>query len=417
MMKIDFLLAWRNLWRQPRRTWLTTGAMIFSNMILVFLLSMQLGMYQMMIDSGLRPFTGHIQVQQADYLEDQKLRQTVPAVSQLAATLRDSLDLDSVAPRASAFALASSSERSYGVQVLGVDPEHETKVSTVPGLVQDGRYLRDNDAAEVVIGEVLARNLKARIGEELTILGSGRDGSFAAGVADIVGIFRSGITEMDRSAIAIPLGYFQDTFAMNDAGHSVVVLSPSLFQVPALKETITASLDAGALDSQQDTELAVLDWDTLQPGLRQSIQGDMASAFFTYAVLIILVSFSMLNTQLMSVLERTKEFGVIMALGVSPGRLGKLVLLETLLMGVLGAVIGCALGLILVLYFGAVGISFPGLEEVAARYNLPGRIYTQVSWIGLLLAPAMVLLGSLLAAIYPAIRMRKVEPVDAMRTA
>jgi ABC-type lipoprotein release transport system permease subunit len=413
-MKINFLLAWRNLWRQPRRTWLTTGAMIFSNMILVFLLSMQLGMYQLMIDSGLRPFTGHIQVQQTGYLEDQKLRQTVPAVSELAASLRKSLDLETISPRAAAFALASSAERSYGVQVLGVDPEHEALVSTVPGLIREGRYLRDKDAAEVVIGEVLARNLKAGVGDELTLLGSGLDGSFAAGVATLVGIFRSGIEDMDRGAIEIPLGYFQDTFAMGDAGHSVVILAPNLFRVPALTESIATALANDA--PRSGPRLAVLDWDTLQPGLRQSIQGDLASAFFSYIVLVALVSFSMLNTQLMSVLERTREFGVIMALGVGPGQLGKVVLIETLLMGVIGAVLGAALGLALLFYFGTVGLTFPGLEEIAGRYNLPGRIYPQFSWVGLLLGPAMVLLGSLLATLYPAFRMRKVEPVDAMRS-
>lgn len=406
---MDFLLAWRNLWRQPRRTWLTTGAMIFCNTILVFLLSLQLGIYQMMIDSGLRPFTGHLQIQEADYLDGQKLRQTVPDVSALARDLRAELDLDSIAPRASAFALASSQDRSYGVQVLGVDPEFEPRVSTVPGLVREGRYLEDPSANEVVIGETLLHNMRASLGDELTFLGTGRDGSLAAGVATIVGVFSSGIPEMDRTAVEIPLGYFQDTFAMDAAGNSVVVTAPSLFQVASLEQRATELLPAGE-------DLVVRDWDELQPGLKQAIQTDISGAVFMYAILIILVAFSVLNTQLMSVLERTREFGVVMALGVAPGRLGRVVLLEAILMGLIGALGGMLVGSLLLLLFARVGISFPGLEEMTAQYNLPPRIYPRFSWIGLFAGPAMVLLGTLLATIYPALRLRRLEPVDAMRS-
>ncbi len=406
---MDFLLAWRNLLRQPRRTWLTTGAIAFSNLILVFMLSLQLGLYQMMIDSGLRPFTGHLQVQRADYLDGQKLRQTVPDASALAAELRAALGLETVSPRASAFALVSSEERSYGVQVLGVDPRFESKVSSVPGLVKQGRYLEDHDAAEVVIGEVLARNMKASVGDELTLLGSGRDGSFAAGVATIVGVFRSGIPEMDRGAIEVPLGYFQDTFAMEAAGNTVVVTAPSLFLVADLQERATAILPAGH-------DLVVRDWDELQPGLKQAIQSDLGSAMFMYAVLVVLVAFSVLNTQLMSVLERTREFGVVMALGVSPRRLSRWVLLEATLMGLMGAALGMLLGLALLGFFARVGISFPGLEEMTAQYNLPARIYPQFSWIGLFAGPSVVLVGSLLAATIPAARLRRLEPVEAMRS-
>jgi ABC-type lipoprotein release transport system permease subunit len=251
--------------------------------------------------------------------------------------------------------------------------------------------------------------MKASVGDELTLLGSGRDGSFAAGVATIVGVFRSGIPEMDRGAIEVPLGYFQDTFAMEAAGNTIVVTAQSLFQVADLQAQATAILPAGH-------DLIVRDWDELQPGLKQAIQSDLASAMFMYAVLVVLVAFSVLNTQLMSVLERTREFGVVMALGVSPSRLSRWVLLEATLMGLMGAALGMLLGLAFLGFFARVGISFPGLEEMTAQYNLPARIYPQFSWIGLFAGPSVVLLGSLLAATIPAARLRRLEPVEAMRS-
>jgi len=409
-MNVVLRLAWRNLWRQPRRTWLTAGAMIFSNMILVFLISLQLGTYQMMIENSLRSFTGHLQVQVEGYKDEQKIRQAVPDVVALAATLREGLGLETVAARGAAFALASSEERSYGIQVIGVEPEYEARVSTLPGLVKDGRYLDEPTAAEIVIGAVLARNLQIERGAELTLLGSGRDGSFAAAVVTVVGIFDSGMPAMDRSIAEVPLAFFQDTFSMGSAGHSVVVAAPDLFQVSSLKRRAEALLPAGE-------PLVVYDWDDLLPGLKQAIQADFSSAWFMYSVLIVLVAFSVLNTQLMSVLERTKEFGIVLSLGLTPGRLGRLVVLETTLMGLIGLVLGVLAGGLLVLWFSVHGFTYPGLEEMAVRFNLPAVIYPQVSVIGLLLGPMIVLIASVVASFYPAIRLRWLQPVDAMRAA
>jgi ABC-type lipoprotein release transport system permease subunit len=260
------------------------------------------------------------------------------------------------------------------------------------------------------MGKVLARNLNAGVGDELTFMGGGRDGSFAAAVVTIVGILESGNPDMDRSLAQVPLAFFQDTFAMGSAGHNVVILAPDLFQVAALKSRLEVLLPAGG-------DLVALDWVELVPGLKQAIQADISSAMFMYLVLIVLVAFSVLNTQLMSVLERTKEFGIVMALGVSPGRLGRLVLLETTLMGLLGLVLGVLLGGALVFFFSIHGLTFPGLDEMAGQFNLPDRIYMQVTAVGLLFGPTVVLIASVLAALYPAARLRWLEPVDAMRAA
>jgi len=182
MNNITFRLAWRNLWRRKRRTWLTVGAMVFSNILLVFMISLQIGMYGMMINNTLRAQTGHLQVQAPGYKDDHKMRQVVPDVKRLAEELRQGLATGQAAARASAFALVSSADRSYGLQITGVEPEFEVRVSSLPGLIKEGRFLGDAMAEEIVIGRVLARNLQVEVGDELTFIGSGRDGSFAAAV-------------------------------------------------------------------------------------------------------------------------------------------------------------------------------------------------------------------------------------------
>jgi len=406
-MNIVLRLAWRNLWRHARRTWLTIGAMVFSNTLLVFMISFQFSMYELMIDNSLRVFTGHMQIQAPGYNDDQKMRQVVPGVQGLAEQLRNDLESDTIAARGSAFGLASSEARSYGIGIYGVEPEFEGEVSNIPGLIEEGRFLGDIDALEIVIGAVLARNLRVSVGDELTLLGSGLDGSFAAAVVIVVGIFESGVKEVDRNIAEMPLGTFQDVFYMDGAGHQVVIQAPTLDDAPAVQ----AQVAVGLADN-----LVVHDWTVLQPGLKQAIQADMSSAFFMYGILVILVAFSVLNTQLMSVLERTHEFGVVMALGMKPGRLGRLVMLETALMGALGFLLGAAAGALLTYWLSVNGLSYPGMEEMAANFNLPGRVYPQVSLTKTVFGPAVVFLFTLLAAVYPAWRLRRLHPVEAMRS-
>ena len=409
-MNILFRLAWRNLWRHRRRTWLTIGAMIFSNVLLVFMISLQLGTYRMMIDNTLNAFSGHIQIQHKSYKDDPKLRFSIPSIAQYTKSLQKDMVEIAISARASAFALASSEKRSYGLKIIGVQPDTESAISSIPGLIKKGRYLNDIDADEIVIGRVLARNLKVKVGDELTLLGSGYDGSFAAGIVKIVGIYDSGLVDLDRSIGEMPLKYFQELFSMGDRGHTVVINVTELFDVDEWLEKIRPLL-------KDEPTLVAHDWMDLQPGLMQAITADMSSAWFMYGILIILVAFSVLNTQLMSVLERTREFGITMALGLKPGKLSRLILLETALMSSLGLVIGCFLGFLLSLYFQRYGFYYPGMEEMAVKFNLPDRIYPSVSFLSVFFGPLIVFFFSVIAAIYPALRLHFLRPVQAMRAA
>ena len=409
-MTLSLNMAWRNIWRHKRRTWLTATAMIFSNVLLVFMIALQFGSYDMMIDNTLRSFSGHLQVQAPGYQDNPKLRTSVPGITALSEQLRQALPQASITSRAAAFALASSEQRSFGIQLIGVQPQSEPLVSTLPGLVSRGRYLDAPDAPEIVLGAVMARNLKVDVGDEVTLLGSGRDGSFAAGIVTVSGIFESGSSDMDRSLAEVPLAYFQETFAMGDHGNTIAIALQELDQV---EQALGAVQEA--LGSRQN--LVVLDWNALHPGLRQAIQADLSSGWFMYGVLIILVAFSVLNTQLMSVLERTREFGVISALGVRPRRLAGLVMLETALMALIGLGIGLFLGWLVSLYFNWHGFSYPGMSEIAERYNLPGAMYPSITLGTMLLGPVVVFGFCLLAALYPALRLFRLRPVEAMRVA
>ncbi len=405
---LNFRLAWRNIWRQKRRTWLTALAMVFSNILLVFMISLQLGSYDMMINNTLAMFSGQAQVQHEGYHDSQKMRLAIDDIRELAGNIRKAFPQASVAARASAFVLVSSEDRSFGARVVGVEPGFEPAVSSIPGLLTDGRYLGESAAAEIVIGEVMARNLKVNVGDELTFLGSGMEGSFAAGVVTVVGVFASGSQDIDRSLAEMPLAYFQESFSMQNSGH-VIALS-----VPELNDMTTMLAPLRDVIAGQE-DLLVLDWEALMPGLKQAIQADMTSAWFMYAVLIMLVAFSVLNTQLMSVLERTREFGVIMALGIKPRRLALLVLLETFMMALLGLVIGVLLGSLVSAWFAHAGFSYPGMDELAAKFNMSPVMYPSLNPVSMLLGPFVVFVFCLFAALYPALKLYGLRPVEAMR--
>ncbi len=406
-MGIVLRLAWRNLWRHSRRTWLTASAIAFASMLLVFMITLQLGSYDMMIDTTLRVYTGQMQVQRLGYKDKRQMRTTVPEAARLAERLRVATGLDAVAARAQGFALASSAERSYGVPVIGVQPEFERGVSTLPHLVKAGRYLSDSQAQELVLGSALARNLKLTLGDELTLLGSAKDGSVAATVLPVVGFFESGNPELDRRLVMMPLATFQEVFAMGGDAHTIVVSGPSYESIPRTKIKVSALI-------ADQPGLTVLDWDELVPGVKQLIQTDMVQNWITYIALIVIVTLSIMNTFLMNVLERTREFGIMLALGASPRRLGTLVMLESVFLTLLGLVIGIAIGGGIAVYFHFEGFSFPGMKEIYAQFGLPGVIHPKLSFASFTLGPAVIFVFTVLAALNPALRIRKLQPVEAI---
>jgi len=402
-------LAWRNLWRHTRRTWLTASAIAFVTVLMVFLITLQLGSYDLMVDSSLRIFTAQLQVQHTGYLDKPKIRTVIPQARAFAEQLRADPALQGVAigTRAQAFALASSGTRTYGVQVVGAEPVFEPQVSTIPRLMKSGRYLSAPGAQEAVLGVPLASNLNIRVGDELTLLGSALDGSVAATIVPVVGLFESGMRDLDRVLVEMPLGTFQDVFGMGQGAHSIALLAPDLKQLPQVRQRVAQLLPA-------DQDLVVLDWERLIPGLKQLIQADWTTGWFTYIALIVVVTFSILNTFIMSVLERTREFGIMLALGATPLRIGVLVFAETALLALIGLAIGLGLGLLLSFYLSVAGFTYPGLEELMGQYGLPGLIYPKVTASTILLGPAVIFGFILVAALFPALRIRKLQPVEAI---
>ena len=408
-MSIDVKMAWRNIWRNPRRTILTLCAIAFASLLLIFMLSFQFGSYETMINSAVKIHTGHLQIQAVDYHDRKSIRLLVPQPAVIGNVLAKIPQVEAFAFRAEAFSLASSQKRTYGVLVTGIDPQREAQVSKLKKLIRKGEYLTQGDYDQALVGQLLANNLKVKIGEELTILGQGRDGSVAATVVRVKGIYRSGLDAFDRASIHIPLNAFQDLYNMEGAVHVVVAVGKSLSQVSRIQALAQKGLSSAGLRGMR-----VLDWEALMPGLREAIEMDLISGLIFYGLLIIVVAFSILNTFLMAIFERTREFGVLMAIGTTPRRLTKLLLIESMSITILGIVAGVVSGILVTYYFQVHGIDVSGSSELLGQFGISGRMYPKLSGPSILIGPGMVLIVTFLAALYPALKVRGLRPVEAM---
>jgi putative ABC transport system permease protein len=409
-LSIETKMAWRNVWRNPRRTILTVGAITFAGVLLVFMLSFQFGSYETMINTAVKISTGHLQIQAEKYVEKNSIHFVIPHPEQITAILNHIPEVAAYALEAQTFALISSNDRTYGAVVTGVDPQRETKVSRIQKLVRKGNFLTADDVNQAVVGSLLAKNLRVTVGDELTLLGQGRDGSIAATVVRVKGIFSSGIDAFDRSTIEIPLTTFQQVFSMGDAVHAVVIIAKSLSDVSGAKAAIQAALS----DLDSGVALKTLDWQELMPGLRQAIEMDLVSGLIFYGLLIIVVAFSILNTFLMAIFERTKEFGVMMAIGTTPRRLTKVLLIESMSMTAVGILAGILLGIGVTYYFQIHGLDFGGGSELLSQFGITGRMYPKLSLLSVSIGPCMVLFFTFMAALYPALKVRRLRPVEAM---
>jgi len=409
-VSIEIRMAWRNIWRNTRRSVLTILAIVFATMLLVFMLSFQFGSYDIMINTAVKIHTGHVQVQAAGYNDKMDIRLVVPDPAAVYNLVKDIREVEAYTSRANAFALVSSSDRTYGILLTGIDPEREAKVSTLVKLVRRGEYLAGEDRDMALVGDLLAENLKVDIGDDLVLLGQGRDGSVAASILKVKGIFSSGQDKFDRNSIQMPLGYFQDVFSMNGTVHEIVVLSRSLKEVKIIKKELGAGV--GGIDS--DGNLAVLDWMELMPGLIQSIKLDLVSGLIMYVILIVVVAFSILNTFLMVIFERTREFGVLMAVGMTPGRLMRSLFLESMSITCIGIILGIISGGMVTWYFQVHGILISGASELLSQFGLPDRMYPQLSVLSISVGAGIVLIITILTAVYPVLKVWRLKPLKAM---
>ena len=403
-------LAWRNLWRNKTRTLLTAGGIAFAVFLVTFSMALQGGSYEDMIKAATRFYTGHAQINQRDFVTDSKLEQTIGNAAALRAQLEKKFSLVAL-PRVQAFGIVSREERSIGGMLLGIDFAAEVAQLDLYDDITAGAIPTAPDQA--LVGAAMARNLGAELGDDIVILGSGKRGGVAAMALTVTGILSTGQAELDRNLLFAPVSSVQDAFGLEDEVHNLVLVLENYTQVKALAAPINDLL-------QPDQSYRT--WQQLLPEVEQGIELDRVSSAIFYYILLILVSFAVLNTFVMVIFERTREFGMLMALGLRPWRIIGQVQIESLFLSFIGVLLGSVLSAALVAYLAEVGIPLSAMGGEAAQQSMAKMqagsvesIYPGFSAASLTTAPVVLILGAQLSALISMLRVRRLNPVDALR--
>ena len=397
-------ITWRNLWRNRRRTWLSAGGIAFAVWMLVLSLSMQDGSFEAMIDNGSRLLLGHVQIQHPDYQQDPRIEYTLSLTADQHSALAANPAVRTLAPRLQAFALVSSGERSFGALVHGVDPAIETRWSSLPSMVSTGRYLAG--PGEAVIGSILARNIGVTPGDELVLLGTAAEGGVAAAVAEVVGVFETGQSELDRGIVQLTINDFRTGWELADHDvHAWLLMADSVADSELLADELAGQVPG-----------VVLDWRELMPEAEQSIEMKAIGAYFFFALIACIVTFSVVNTFMMSVFERTREFGMLLALGMKPRSVILQLQLEALWLSLIGIMVGLLVALVFITPLMIWGVGLPdNAEEMLRRFNMPDRMYPVFSTTAAWVSALIMLAGTQIAALIPGLRIRRLRPVEALR--
>jgi len=401
-------LALRNIWRNKRRSLLTISAMVVSSSLLILALGVFSGMLRDMLASATEQYHGHIVVAQKGYQEDREMFAHFAPDDALLAKLRRQPEVIGLSPRLRAFGLLSHASSSYPAELLGVRPQAEREVTSLAAHLIAGRFLEPAAGDGAVLGRGLAKKLGVGPGDELVFVTQAADGSIGNELLTVAGVFATGDSGHDNTLALVGLPWLQRVMVLDGRVHELAV---------SIREPLLAAQVASSLQRQLPPGLEALDWGRLLPEMREVIASFDVSRMIIVVILYFAAGLGILNTFFMSVLERTREFGILMAMGMRPWRIRLLVLLETLAMGVISLLLGLGLGLAMSLYMAHRGIDLSGTitpVTYAGGTILP-RLHAVLEPYNFALPALLMLAVCLVAGFLPANRAAKLRPVEAIR--
>jgi len=401
-------LAWRNIWRNKRRSLLTLCAIVFATFASVAMRGMQIGTYELNISNAVNMFSGYLQLQKKGYQQNPSLNKNFKYTNNIKEKLESDENVISFAPRVYADGLISYKDNSLGAAIFGIDPQKEKTTATFINRINDGRFFTTTDSYEIVLGTKLMQNLKAGIGDDIVILAQGFDGSLGNLKFKIVGTVKMGMQEFDASTAFIGLETAQELVAMYGRIHALAIKVNDISLVEPVKTELVEKID--------DPDLVLLSWDEIMSDFKQSIELDNVSGIFMLLILIVIVAFGILNTVLMSVTERFNEFGIILSIGMPQIKLVSLVFIETLFLTMIGVIIGDVIGWFINYMLILNPIEFGGeLGRIYEEYGFLPRMESTNTISIFINTTLTIVIVSLLSSLYPAYRTYKLEPLKGIR--
>lgn len=400
-------LAWRNVMRNRRRSFNTVIAITVGLAALIFIWGFIDGMNEQTIENNTTYLTGHLKIHKKGFHEDEALYLSLPYDTKLQTQLSQLDHVIAITPRIEDKAMLSGDKEARGVKVIGIDPALEPKVTTIAKTIVAGRYLNAKDKNSILIGDNLAERTGLKVGDQAVLVTQARDGSLAADRYKVVGLYNSGIDMIDATHIFIPLGAAQELYSLWGQ-----ITEWAL----RIDERKLAADVAAKIKTKVATDTEVLTWKELLPEVVQMVRFHEVITYIVVFIVIIVVAVGVANTILMAVMERTREFGIMLALGTSQRQIIQVVLLESLLLGLIGLILGILFGLGITTYYGAVGIDLTAYTQAMETMpGLSGNVNPLIRWDHVSLVAFVTLLTSVIPAFYPAWRVSRLQPVEAIR--
>jgi len=399
-------LAWRNIWRNKRRTLITSASVFFGVVLSAFMTSMQEGSYAQYISAIVNSYSGYLQIHQKGYWDDKIINNSFVFDEAIELKLKSVEEITIYTPRFETFCLASSRDVTKGVMVVGIDPPKEDQITNISGKVKQGNYLKNGDAG-ILLASGLAKFLKLAVNDTLVLIGQGYHGSSAAGKYPVRGIIKHPSPELDRSLVCMDIKVCQELFSASGLLTSMVIMVHDNDDVPLAKNKLVPALGS---------DLEVMDWKEINQLLMKQIESDRGSGVIMKGLLYVIIAFGILGTVMMMVAERTKEFGVMLAIGMQKYKLIWVVVLETLFMGMIGVIAGIAASIPLLTYFLYHPIPLTGqAEEMMLQMGFDPAMYFSMMPSVFYNQALTIFIFIMIIGIYPALNIRKLIIIRALR--
>lgn len=402
-------LAWHNLWRNRRRTWITLVALAFSIMLVQAFHNLSIGVYSQMIESGVRAGSGHMTVYRGDYLRnrDEKLSFDL---HQVVGKIEKVEGVEAVLPRLYLGGLAQSSRESRGIVLTGIDPQRESAINPFLRRLSGDQQLPDPVSRKALLGDRLVRELQLKQGSKFVVTLQNHQGEMVSELLRVHGIVHTGIRHLDRSLVMVGRQRASKIAGVPGQVHELALI---------MKDGIEgAHVDEIRRLLPQGQDLQLVFWDEAMANLANAIKLDYASQKFIFLVILMIVTIGVVNTLLMAVMERSREFGTILAIGARPAILHCILFFEALIVGTLGLFLGTTLGSLATWYLVEKGIDLR--RWIDSELEFGGVVFNPVmraNWdpLWMLQIGLYVILLCFISSFYPAYRAGRIVPAVSMR--
>jgi len=406
-MLTNLKLAWRNIWRNKRRTLITVASIFFGVLLSSFMTSMQEGTYSRMIDNVVGFYSGYIQIHHSEYWENKTIDYTFTPNDSLKQGLINNPSIVSLVPRLESFTLMSYKTNTKGAALIGIDPLKENQMTNLSHWIEKGTYLKPGDTG-IILAVNLAKNLGVDVNDTLVLISQGYHGATAAALFSVRGILRFPAPTMNNLGGYIDIQAAQNFFSAPGRLTSLVVMLNDYSRVSKVKNRLVSELGK---------QFEIMTWDEMDPVTKNMIDADRSGAYITKGILYVLVGFGIFGTVIMMMAERRKEIGIMVAIGMQKSRLSQILFYETTLLGLVGVFAGFAVSVPLILYL--VYHPVPLTGEAAKAYEQFGFeavMYFSAAWFIFARQVLIVFIITLTVYLYPLVKTYKLKLINALHS-